>query len=135
MNGRLDSIGSPETVKKGSSLDKATRRRAPMQANGEVAGVVPGSGDRACPRSDGRPSWTPHGLFCDELLEPLTQVVATDGQMGQAIYRHARQLLITADCGGSNGSRVWLWRVQLQRLADKLGLPISVCHFPPGTSK
>ena len=56
-------------------------------------------------------------------------------QMGQAVYRHARQLLITADCGGSNGSRVRLWKVQLQRLADELGLQISVCHFPPGTSK
>lgn len=56
-------------------------------------------------------------------------------QMGQAVYRHARHLLITADCGGSNGSRVRLWKVQLQRLADELGLQISVCHFPPGTSK
>ena len=56
-------------------------------------------------------------------------------QMGRAVYRHARQLLITADCGGSNGSRVRLWKVQLQRLADELGLQISVCHFPPGTSK
>lgn len=56
-------------------------------------------------------------------------------QMGQAVYRQARQLLITADCGGSNGSRVRLWKVQLQRLADELGLQISVCHFPPGTSK
>ena len=55
--------------------------------------------------------------------------------MGQAVYRHARHLLITADCGGSNGSRVRLWKVQLQRLADELGLQISVCHFPPGTSK
>ncbi|MGH8569542.1 MAG: ISAzo13 family transposase [Gammaproteobacteria bacterium] len=56
-------------------------------------------------------------------------------QMGQSVYRQARQLLITADCGGSNGSRVRLWKVQLQRLADELGLQISVCHFPPGTSK
>jgi Rhodopirellula transposase DDE domain len=56
-------------------------------------------------------------------------------QMGQGVYRHARQWLITADCGGSNGSRARLWEVQLQRLADELGLQISVCHFPPGTSK
>jgi hypothetical protein len=44
-------------------------------------------------------------------------------------------LLITADSGGSNGSRVWLWRLELQKLADETGLHISVCHLPPGTSK
>ena len=44
-------------------------------------------------------------------------------------------MLITADGGGSNGSRGRLWKVALQRLADELGLPITVCHFPPGTSK
>ena len=44
-------------------------------------------------------------------------------------------MLITADCGGSNGYRVRLWRVQLQRLADEVGLTVQVCHFPPGTSK
>ena len=55
-------------------------------------------------------------------------------QMGQAVYRHARQLLITADCGGSNGSRVRLWKVQLQRLADELGLQIRLAcvTFPLG---
>jgi hypothetical protein len=44
-------------------------------------------------------------------------------------------LLITADGGGSNGSRVRLWKLELQNLANELGFPISVCHFPPGTSK
>jgi hypothetical protein len=44
-------------------------------------------------------------------------------------------LLITADCGGSNGNRTKLWKVELQRLADELGMTIHVCHFPPGTSK
>ena len=43
--------------------------------------------------------------------------------------------MITADGGGSNGSRVRLWKVELQRLADETGLTISVCHYPPGTSK
>jgi hypothetical protein len=43
--------------------------------------------------------------------------------------------LITADGGGSNGSRVRLWKVELQKLADELGVPITVCHLPPGTSK
>jgi hypothetical protein len=55
--------------------------------------------------------------------------------MGQEAYPKARQLLITADSGGSNGSRVRLWKLELQRLADETRLEISVCHFPPGTSK
>ncbi len=55
--------------------------------------------------------------------------------MGQLQYRRAQRLLITADCGGSNGDRVRLWRRQLQQLADELQLAIQVCHFPPGTSK
>ncbi len=55
--------------------------------------------------------------------------------MGQARYSQADKLMITADGGGSNGSRVRLWKVELQRLADETGLTISVCHYPPGTSK
>ncbi len=55
--------------------------------------------------------------------------------MGQASYPEARQLLITADGGGSNGSRVRLWKLELQKLADETGLEVSVCHLPPGTSK
>jgi len=54
---------------------------------------------------------------------------------GRRAYSKARRLLITADAGGSNGSRLRLWKWELQRLADELRLPISVCHFPPGTSK
>jgi hypothetical protein len=54
---------------------------------------------------------------------------------GRARYPGARRLVITADGGGSNGSRVRLWKWELQRLADETGLTISVCHFPPGTSK
>jgi hypothetical protein len=53
-------------------------------------------------------------------------------EMGRPLYPKARRLLITADCGGSNGYRVRLWRVQLQRLADELGFAVQVCHFPPG---
>lgn len=54
---------------------------------------------------------------------------------GRALYSQARALLITADGGGSNGSRLRLWKLELQKLADETGLSISVCHFPPGTSK
>ncbi len=55
--------------------------------------------------------------------------------MGQEQYPRAERLLITADGGGSNGSRVRLWKLELQRLADETGLAIAVSHFPPGTSK
>lgn len=55
--------------------------------------------------------------------------------MGAPRYPQAQHLLITADCGGSNGYRLRLWRVELQKLADELTLTIQVCHFPPGTSK
>src|SRR5215831_16492576 len=55
--------------------------------------------------------------------------------MGNEVYPQAKRLLSTADGGGSNGSRCRLWKVELQKLADESGLRISVCHFPPGTSK
>lgn len=54
---------------------------------------------------------------------------------GRSLYPNAQLLVITADSGGSNGSRLRLWKLELQKLADKTGLSISVCHFPPGTSK
>jgi hypothetical protein len=55
--------------------------------------------------------------------------------MGRERYPHAKRLMITADGGGSNGSRVRLFKVELQTLADETGLTLQVCHFPPGTSK
>jgi len=55
--------------------------------------------------------------------------------MGKTAYPQASTVLITADGGGSNGSRVRLWKLELQRLADETGVAIAVCHFPPGTSK
>jgi hypothetical protein len=54
---------------------------------------------------------------------------------GRRLYPNAEELLITADGGGSNGYRRRQWKLELQRLADDIGLPIKVCHFPPGTSK
>lgn len=56
-------------------------------------------------------------------------------QMGSRVYPKAKELLVTADAGGSNGYRIRLWKAALQELADAIGLRISVCHFPPGTSK
>jgi transposase len=56
-------------------------------------------------------------------------------RMGWVTYPHAEELLITADSGGSNGARCRLWKTALQKLADETGLKLTVCHFPPGTSK
>ena len=56
-------------------------------------------------------------------------------RMGRERYPHARELTITADCGGSNGARVRLWKVELQKLADETGLTLHIHHYPPGTSK
>jgi hypothetical protein len=56
-------------------------------------------------------------------------------RMGRQRYPKARELTITADCGGSNGARVRLWKVELQKLADETGLVIRAHHYPPGTSK
>ena len=55
--------------------------------------------------------------------------------MGRGAYPDTRALLITADAGGSNGARVRLWKWELQQFATRTGLTITVCHFPPGTSK
>jgi hypothetical protein len=55
--------------------------------------------------------------------------------MGRKHYPKAKRLMIAADAGGSNGYRTRLWKIELQRLADELKLPITVFHLPPGTSK
>ena len=55
--------------------------------------------------------------------------------MGRPAYREAQSLLITANAGGSNGARLRLWKWELQQFANRTGLAITVCHFPPGTSK
>jgi len=56
-------------------------------------------------------------------------------RMGMRLYPRATELLITADGGGSNGSRVRLWKIEVQKLAQELNMTVHVCHFPPGTSK
>jgi len=55
--------------------------------------------------------------------------------MGRELYPDATRLLVTTDAGGSNGYRLRLWKLELQKFADETGLEIAVCHFPPGTSK
>jgi len=56
-------------------------------------------------------------------------------KMGKSVYLKAKELLIMADSGGSNGVHSRLWKVSVQKLADEIGLSVTVCHFPPGTSK
>ncbi len=54
---------------------------------------------------------------------------------GRRIYRASRRLLICADSGGSNGYKLRAWKLGLQSLADEIAIPITVCHYPPGTSR
>jgi transposase len=56
-------------------------------------------------------------------------------QQGKRKYPNCQKIVVTADCGGSNGYRSRLWKVELQNLANFIGVPVQVCHFPPGTSK
>jgi hypothetical protein len=79
--------------------------------------------------------WVNVGITHDTAEFAVESVRRWWGRMGRKAYPDATELLITADSGGSNGSRSRLWKVCLQRLADEGGLKISVCHFPPGTSK
>ncbi|HEX3525059.1 MAG TPA: ISAzo13 family transposase [Stellaceae bacterium] len=79
--------------------------------------------------------WVSVGIDHDTPEFAVESIYCWWRQMGRKTYPEARELLITADGGGSNGSRARLWKVALQRMADATGLEISVCHFPPGTSK
>ena len=79
--------------------------------------------------------WVSVGIDHDTPEFAVESIYCWWRQMGRKTYPEASELLITADGGGSNGSRVRLWKVALGRLADATGLKIAVCHFPPGTSK
>jgi len=79
--------------------------------------------------------WVSVGIDADTAEFAVASIRSWWEHLGRARYPDAQTLTITADCGGSNGNRLRLWKVQLQRLADATGLEISVCHFPPGTSK
>jgi len=83
----------------------------------------------------GNTGWVSVGIDHDTAGFAVNAIRRWWHSMGQARYPAARSLLITADCGGSNGSRVRLWKRELQVLASELGLTITVCHLPPGTSK
>ena len=79
--------------------------------------------------------WVSVGIDHDTASFAVESIRRWWQRLGQTRYPKARRLLITADCGGSNGARVRLWKVELQNLANQTGLSISVAHHPPGTSK
>ncbi len=79
--------------------------------------------------------WVSVGIDHDTARFAVQAITRWWHKMGAKRHPRARELLIMADGGGSNGSRCRLWKVALQDLADRVGMPIHVCHFPPGTSK
>ena len=79
--------------------------------------------------------WVSVGIDHDTAAFAVNAIRTWWISMGRERYANAASLLITADGGGSNGSRVRLWKLELQKLADELGVPVTVCHLPPGTSK
>jgi hypothetical protein len=111
--------GAPETVRVYDFIDPVLGKVAPYG----VYDVAANQG------------WVSVGITHDTAEFAVESIRRWWREMGQPLYPEARRLLITADCGGSNGYRVRLWRVQLQKLADELQMLIQVCHFPPGTSK
>jgi hypothetical protein len=79
--------------------------------------------------------WVSIGIDHDTAAFAVATISRWWGKMGHPVYSRASDLLITADSGGSNSSRSRLWKVELQKMANRTGLTITVCHFPPGTSK
>jgi hypothetical protein len=83
----------------------------------------------------GNTGWVSVGIDHDTASFAVNTIRSWWRTMGCQRYPDASDLLITADCGGSNGARVRLWKLELQGLADQLSLTVTVCHLPPGTSK
>ncbi len=79
--------------------------------------------------------WVSVGITRDTASFAVNAIRSWWKRMGRPSYLDANSLLITADAGGSNGPRVRLWKWELQRFANRTGLSVTVCHFPPGTSK
>jgi len=111
--------GSPELVRVHDFVDPELGRAAPY-------------GIYDLGRNSG---WVSVGMDHDTAEFAVETIRRWWRSMGQPSYPDATRLLITADAGGSNGSRLRLWKLELQKLADETGLRIVVCHFPPGTSK
>jgi len=111
--------GEPEQVRVHDFIDPELGKVAPYGVNDVTANQ----------------GWVSVGIDHDTAEFAVESIRRWWLEMGRPLYGDAQRLLITADCGGSNGYRVRLWRWQLQRLADELGREVRVCHFPPGTSK
>ena len=111
--------GKPEQVKVYDFVDKELGRANPY-------GVYDIADNSA---------WVSVGTDHDTAAFAVSTIRRWWFSMGKDLYPDAKKLVITADGGGSNGSRVRLWKVELQKLADELNIPIQVSHFPPGTSK
>lgn len=111
--------GSPQRVKTHDFEDKALGKVAPY-------GVYDVAADEA---------WVSVGITADTAEFAVQSIRMWLERMGQRRYPQARDLTITADCGGSNGARVRLWKLELQKLADETNLTLHVHHYPPGTSK
>jgi DDE family transposase len=79
--------------------------------------------------------WVNVGIDADTAAFAVESIRRWWQRLGKARYPHAARLLITADCGGSNGARVHLWKSELQRFANQTGLAVTVVHLPPGASK
>ncbi|MBN2603418.1 MAG: ISAzo13 family transposase [Candidatus Thermoplasmatota archaeon] len=79
--------------------------------------------------------WVSVGISSDTAEFAVESIRSWWHEMGIKSYKNATNIMITADCGGSNGYRVRLWKYELQKLANEIGKSITVCHFPPGTSK
>jgi hypothetical protein len=111
--------GDPACVKVHDFEDKALGKVAPY-------GVYDIAADAG---------WVSLGITHDTAEFAVATIRTWFQRIGRIRYPEARELTITADCGGSNGARVRLWKVGLQKLADETGLTIKVRHYPPGTSK
>jgi len=79
--------------------------------------------------------WVSVGITHDTAEFAVQSIRTWLDRIGRPRYPSMRELMITADCGGSNSARSRLWKVELQKLADEIAMPIKVCHYPPGTSK
>jgi DDE family transposase len=111
--------GDPRHVKVHDFVDKQIGKVAPY-------GVYDVTADTA---------WVSVGITHDTAEFAVASIRTWLEKMGRQRYPKARELTITADCGGSNASRTRLWRLELQKFADETGLTIRVRHYPPGTSK
>ena len=83
----------------------------------------------------GNAGWVNVGISADTAVFSVESIRQWWYAVGVVRYPTAKRLMITADCGGSNGNRLRLWKRELQALADELAIEITVCHLPPGTSK